>query len=829
MLEVWSRRARLCALFVCVGCICGAVGGVAAGEASSVSEATATHESPAVRSELSNISKPSGPYVGPTTPAGAKWTLPRGARLIEADTTADSDTYALPNGHHLTRVFAGPVNRRDAAGRWQPLAAGEASGAGAEGESSDADALAQPALSASPMVEGGERPLGEGAEAACTLTSTEPTKSSCSGSIGAGYTSSTKTTKRGLLEFAIPAAENRTILSARLELDVGSTTSTTGVSMGLYRVTTPWTTGATWDTSNGTTAWKAAGGDYANNTEAAINPSVGTKTGWVYWNPTEMVQRWVNGAGAPAGQSDADLGFLVKDVTEGSTNNMVTFDGSESENEPSLSYESAERGVGDSSQYTLLSTPLTPTSKVSVNVASGDLILHDPTCIAGRGLSFSSGRVFNSLSAGPYGYGLAWSDSNSGHITVEEEGTLAYTDGSGATFAFLKSGANYITPAGIDATMCAAGSKKPCPETLPSGTTYQLIYNQSQVHIDFGHKSEEGFYYPSNVQDRYGNTLTASYSAGVEDPTMWTDTEGRKIEYAENESEGYTKITDESGDRSVSFKYEEIEGFNELVKSTDADGHSTTYGYGPEVEANYVAKITDPDGHVTLFEYEYEGRVKKITRVTNTEKDTGPTTTFTYYEIGKAPEFAGKTNLCTSTQRATIVKDPDWTKAGEHETMYCYNSLDEVEKTFDAVGDETSAKYNGMGNLASTTAASPGSGESGGVESLDYDESNQNLLCIVQGSSSAQSSCPEKSPGEKGLVTNFHYDDGVSPFAATDVENPRATTPSPATTTANTAAANRKKTNRRKSSAPNARNPAKPPVPAAASRTRTTSSPPNTN
>jgi RHS repeat-associated protein len=763
MLEICSRRVRLCALFVSVVSSVGLVAGAGVGEASNVAEVTAVHESAGVRSELAGISQRSTPFVGPETPSGAKWTLPKGARRIEADTTADSDTYALPNGHDLTRVFAGPVNYQVASGDWQRLAAREPAGAGT---------FAQTALTASPMAEGEERPSGEKPEAACTLSSAEPTKSACATSLGAGYTTSTKATKRSLLKFEMPyGSEGLTILNARLELDVSATTTTTGAAMGVYRVTTPWTTGATWNTSNGTTAWKAAGGDFASNTEAAVNPSVGTKTGWVYWNPTEMLQRWYNGAGAPAEQSDADLGFLLKDVSEGSTNNMVTFADSEYENEPSLSYESVPRGVGGGSQYTIVSTPLTPTSTLGVNVASGNLSLQDTDLnIAGRGLNFSSARIFNSLSAEPYGYGLAWSDSNSAYVQVYEDGNVSYTDGSGANYAFLKSGTKFITPAGIRATMCAAGSSAPCPTTLPSGVKYQLIYSQSQTRINFGHESEEGFVYPTGVEDKSKNTLTASYTSGIDEPTMWTDSEGRKIEYSEtNPSEGYTKITDESGARSVSFKYEENEGYDELVKSTDAAGKSTTYGYGPAAEASYVAKITDPDGHVTLMEYELEGRVKKITRVTNTEKDTGPTTTFTYYELGKTPEFDKKSVPCGTTLKGTIVKDPDWTAAAAHETLYCSNSLDEVEKTFDAKGNETKAKYNPLGNLTSATAASPGSGESGAVESLGYDSSHENLMCVIEGSS--EESCPAKSPSSKGVVTSFNYKDEKNPFSATQVEN----------------------------------------------------------
>ncbi len=759
MLRVWAWGARLCVLVGCVWAVV-AVSGAAA-QAGSTSEASVSHESVGVRRELAATFQRTGPFVGPATPAGETRSLPAGAKLIEGDTTADSDTWTLPDGHHLTRVFANPINHQVAGGSWQPMSA-------AERASAKQDTAAQPASGVVPDTE--ERPLGQQPEAACTISSSEPTHAACGGSISAGHTSSPASTKRSLIKFVMPYdSEELTILSARLELDIASSTSKEAQAMGVYRVITPWTTSATWDTSNGSSAWKTRGGDFAENSEAAINPSVGSTTGWVYWNPTEMLQRWFNGTGAPTGQSDADLGFLVKDVNESSANNLVTFNDSAYENEPSLSYESAPRGVGTGSQYTLLSTNLTPTSTMSVNVASGDLMLRSTDLvIPGRGLSFSSERFFNSLSASPYGYGESWGDSNSSHVQVEGEGSLAYTDSSGGVFAFLKSGSNFITPAGIDATMCAAGSAAPCPTELPSGVIYRIIFEPSQVHVDFGRKGPGGEgYFPTVVEDRYGNKLAASYSSGMEDPSKWTDSEGRKIEYTQTEPyEGYTKIEDVSGKRSVSFKYETIEEWKELVKATDAAGKTTAYGYGPALEADWVRKITDPDGHVTLLEYGEGGRIAKIIRTTNSEHTTGPTTTFAYYEVGKAPEFDKKTGLCTATQKATVVTDPKGNK-----TLYCTNSLDEVEKTFDAQGNETSTKYNALGNLSSTTAAAPGTGESGAVESLNYDETNRNLLCVIE-SAGAESSCPTKSPSTSSLVTSFSYKDQNNPYSATQVENP---------------------------------------------------------
>jgi Domain of unknown function (DUF6531) len=599
-------------------------------------------------------------------------------KLVAKYTTADSNTYRLPDGHMLTRVYEHPINQRDAKGQWQPLT---------EKQSAASKTAASPELSATPDAE--RNPLGQENETACTLTSTTPTTSACNElTFKAGYETSSKAARRALVQFVLPDLhEESTILSAQLELYAAKTTTSTGVAMGAYRVTTPWTTKATWDTSNGSTAWHTPGGDYANpekESDSAINTSVGAKTGWTYWYPTQMVQEWYNGTDAPSGQGQPDLGFLLKDVSEGATNNVVTFDGREErEHDPGLTLEWVQRGVGNATNYTQLPTALSSTQSLDVNPASGNLSIHSTDLqIPSKGLAFESARTWNSLRNEAPDYGYGWVDSNAVYVEVAASGNVAYTDGSGNTFPFIKEGAEkFKTPSGIEATMCEAKSASPCPTTLPSGVTYQLIYSNTGERINFGHReSFEPFvyYYVVSAEDSAGEKQTAQYTGAMEYPTSWIDTEKTEIAYTESAATGYTKITAKTNPvRSTSYVEPEGEdGLYHLTVYTNEKNEKTTYRYGGEsyLEGNLLTEITEPNGAVTKLSYNSDYQVTKILRATNAEHTKGPTTTYTYYELGKAPA------PCTSTQKATVVAE---TEGSEEPTLtYCSNVLDEVEQVY---------------------------------------------------------------------------------------------------------------------------------------------------
>jgi hypothetical protein len=618
---------------------------------------------------------------GSGTEARRPGSVPAG-KLVAKYTTADSDTYVLPNGHMLTRVYDQPINQRDAAGQWQPLTEKQSAAA-------QAQSLSSPALSATPDAE--RNPLGQEDEAACTLTSTTPTTSACNElTFKAGYETSGATTRHALLSFALPDLhEEETILSAQLELYAATTTTTTSVAMGAYRVTSPWAPGATWNTTNGSTPWTKPGGDYANpekETDAAVNPAVGTKTGWAYWYPTRMVQEWYNGPDAPEGTWQPDLGFLLKDVTDGATNNTVTFDGHEErERDPGLAIEWVQRGVGNSTKYTQVPIQLSSTQTLQVNPASGNLMIHsNDLAIASKGLEFDSSRSWNSLANEAPGYGYGWVDSNAVYVQVATSGNVAYTEGAGNTFPFIKEGSNFRTPTGIEATMCEAKSASPCPTTLPSGTTYQLIYTKTGERINFGHKeSFEPFvyYYVASVEDPAGEKQTAQYTGSMEYPTSWIDTEKTEIAYTESAATGYTKITAKTNPvRSTSYVEPEGEdGLYHLTVYTNEKGEKTTYRYGGEsyLEGNLLTEITEPNGNVTKLFYNSDYQIVKLERFSSGQK-TGSTTTYTYYEASNAP------SPCTYAQKGTVITGPE----GKLK-IYCSNFLDEVEQSKEIEADKT--------------------------------------------------------------------------------------------------------------------------------------------
>jgi RHS repeat-associated protein len=293
-----------------------------------------------------------------------------------------------------------------------------------------------------------------------------------------------------------------------------------------------------------------------------------------------------------------------------------------------------------------------------------------------------------------------------------------------------------------------ASGHAPCG-TLPEGVVARLIYNQSGNYIDFG---TTGRAY--HIADRYGNKLTAGFKEGSSAIATWTDTQGRKFESSVLSSSPtfYTEVKDVTGERHINYGYEGEGTSAQLTSYTDAVGTKTYYHYDAEGDLN---KITTPKGNVVKLVYDTSHRIKEIIRTTNSEHTTGPTTKFTYYEVGSAP------SPCTSTQKATVVKDPDWTAAKAHETTYCSNILDEVEKTVNAEGQEAQATFDPFGNALSSMAPARETGGSPGVTSTVYGEAGQNLNCEITGTTGLpKTECPTGALSQ-GYSTRNKYTDAT--------------------------------------------------------------------
>jgi RHS repeat-associated protein len=737
-----SLFGRLCVVAALLG---GAAGGLASVPSAALALAS---ESTAVQHELANVTPSSAPRV--ITPPASARSGPRKLEgtLIKSLTTADSDTYQLPNGLRAVRIYAGPVNVREPDGEWVPASSVSAGSAAAPAAGSDA----------SPLVTEENRPW-------CTIMSTTPTTSSCSKStFSVGYNSSTKATSHALIKFEerdLPA--DASVLEAEFSAYLTSSTTTSATKVGLYRATKEWTTSATWDTTNGSTDWATAGGDYASGADATVNPSVGGSTGWVTWYPTKMAQEWFSDASGPHGEAQPNLGVVLKDASDGSTNNVMSFDNPDSgEYMPSLTLTYAPRGLGKLPQFTNIPVELDQAMGLEVDPASGNLAVDsDDLTMPGVGLDFEALRTWNSLESEErlwYGYG--WMSNDRSDVYSEPSGNVIYLDPEGEWVVFEANGKNYISPPGYEATLCSPESEAPC-KTLPSGVKYRLTFTKSQQHIDFGAET-----FPVDEQDRYGNTITYPAINNETGRQEIKNTEGQEVLFQWNhDGSGTPYVQEMTSYTEETTHYGYSTGADEhqhLTSVTDQEGAKTSYEYTGDL----LTKITTPDGQVTRLGYNEENQVTEIIRTTNEAHTTEPTITFKYYGVGDAP------SPCTSSQKATVITDPDGNEgAAGHKTTYCANALDEVEKTIDADGNETSSSYNAFGEAMSSTAAAPGTGETGATDSFIYNSSGTNLLCSVAGSGAAETSCPT-SRSKSALVTSYSYTDEDNPFSATRVESP---------------------------------------------------------
>jgi YD repeat-containing protein len=574
-----------------------------------------------------------------------------GTQSFTAGVATSSQTIKLPDGRMRTTIAAvasGPSQADNLAAPLAPIAfaAGKAS---------------------------------EGSQLACTLDEQTPTISSCAGkTIETGW----KETGAGrgygvhaLVNFPLPAVgHNVLVLNAKLEVYEKSATVSKAVSMNVDQVITPWAAGATWQTTNGTTAWKKPGGD-AIEEGALLATSAGEAKGWKTWYPTKMVQQWIDGPHAPKEEGAENFGFLLKDAEEYEVSNIVTFEGPTAAKHPTLTIEWTPRGVGHFPNATLLPIASTSTTSASVDVASGDLILtSNDLKINSEGSPFVVARTFNSLEPGELGFGRGWTEDNDSRLRVEEGGSLEYTDSTGASYEFVRgTGGGYTGPSNLAAVVCSPelGGKDQngyfCPSTYPAGVTYEVIYTKTEAAVAFGGK--EGTIYPVAIKPNSSSEEEqAHYTKGYTLPTSWTDTAGLPVEYKESKTEGYEKVTFPDEGEAISYtERADASGAYKLSEFVGEAGEKATYEYGTGAAEALVTTVTEPSGERLIFTY--EGGKLATSEVIPPKLTSGGLTHYKYYVEGSAP------TPCTVYQAATEVRLPD-----KERIIFCVNSLDEVER-----------------------------------------------------------------------------------------------------------------------------------------------------
>jgi hypothetical protein len=209
----------------------------------------------------------------------------------------------------------------------------------------------------------------------CWIGSTSPTTSHCGS--GTDYlragVNDTGEHRRSLIRFDLTDADIKSgtqITSANLALYLDqSQTSHAGVSSDyLLRKAMPpggaqFTSAATWKTYNGTTSWGTDGGVFGTTDYGRINGLTGATSGWKNFDPSDLVQKWLNG-------TVPNQGFVLKQAGESdSTKTEIGFLSSRS---PATS----------PSRYPKLTVTYNPPTTSSLSPSSGSYAMDTPTLSA---------------------------------------------------------------------------------------------------------------------------------------------------------------------------------------------------------------------------------------------------------------------------------------------------------------------------------------------------------------------------------------------------------------------------------------------------------------
>jgi RHS repeat-associated protein len=497
----------------------------------------------------------------------------------------------------------------------------------------------------------------------CTLDQSAPTTSECAASSdNIGWDGAHD--HRTLLEFNVQAAVPRDVqvLETRIDATLTAESTATPIAVGAYQVTKPWSTAATWNTTNGSTAWTTAGGDV--QTSAADTETVGGTVGAVlHWYPQSLVQQWVNGT-AP------NDGLELKGTSQSTTNELSV------QSADLYFFYQPRGGVYPNSAFT--SFGLNDRMTAGVNDSTGDLVLNNQDiAIQGTGLSVVLDRI-DGVDTVPSGVAVLFPTPDAPFVY--------YYDGSGATYLIRKnSNGTFSSQAGLHETLTQNSASQYTMTNAHNGTSEVF---QGELG---------GNFVPTALKDQNANTISftwntvdqPSYTDPMQQLQYITDTQGRKLSYSYDLNGNITQVTDSTG---RIWEYTP-DAKSSVTTYTDPLGNKTTYTY--DADEN-LTQITTPGARITKFAYANEAsgdnRVTSVTQVTNNTTGAGDTTSFAYSSTPSGP--------CLSTDfTETIVTDP----LG-HKTTYCDNPLDAVRAAYDPLGHQHTSTYDVDGNVTQFAA-----------------------------------------------------------------------------------------------------------------------------
>lgn len=531
--------------------------------------------------------------------------------------------------------------------------------------------------------------------------------------------------KRSLVHFDLTnIPKNAEILNAKLQMWLSWWDFSTQTPVEVRRLTQSFTNNAKWNGS-GTGTW--TGGNF-DDKDGYLKNEFSNTNDWKSWYPTRVVKDWVS---KPA----SNHGFIVKLADESVTQGL-SFESSDGSTAPMVGVTWDYGGMGELASYTTEDKKLTERRQQRVNVAGGNLLIHETDFkIKGLGMDLVFDRYYNSLvqteampTDTPLGNG--WTLGNAGDVGLKlfydadpvlgKGGPPPATAARGAAFfgpsgyrlPFVKESSQgaFQRPPGLNATLRYNATsdryiltfRQDESQYVFSGTGILVEYRSKNATDDPNdYKNKLSFYYQdatrvSSIRDSQGRVTTFAYypSGDAAAGKLWT-------------------VTDPAG-RVHSFAYS---GQN-LIQYTDPKNANTLYGYDASGRLN---KITDAEGHITTYSYNANNYVTRITQVT--DKTTTPwkedVTTYLYGDStathcpSSSPKSESKHTAEVTTADVpymTTVLDanqnaknpiPDPMAANAPVTRYCYGENSRVRMVFDQQQRRQYLTYNSDANVTS--------------------------------------------------------------------------------------------------------------------------------
>jgi RHS repeat-associated protein len=531
----------------------------------------------------------------------------------------------------------------------------------------------------------------------CYLSAATPANSKCSGTtLQVGGTGSSRL--RTLLQFdvnsVIPA--DAEIHGSELDLDKVGGNTTSVRNLEVHQVTNTWTSAATWNKRNSSTAWSTAGGDYSSTVAGpaattAVNPANGVYT----WALSKLVSDWVTGD-AP------NDGILIRTTNENTSGfvSFGSFNATNSSTWPVLKVFYANR-YGQADWMTYWTQKLSDRMQLQVNVSSGNLeVLNKDAIIAGpNGNSYELARTYNSRrSFTSDDLGRGWLMSSGQDVSLRRYAdAILYTAATGVQTVFYANPSGGYDPSpGVDATLSTTDSLTYTLSFWNNGTTQTFKFDNTTTDNQGGLISQS---------DRNGNASTFAYSATSNSPANGqpflnsaTDAAGRTVSFTHPGN--YIASATDSAGRTYTYKYTGVD----LTEYNDPNGGVTKYAYdGSDRMTQITTPASDANSSGNVVAISYDGTSSRVRSVMFVTNPTAPSSSW----VGPTYTFYYTTNLqhtsSSSDQATSTLTDPN-----SHTTTYTYDDTDRVVKTTDPLGHVSADTYTGNNDLTKSTDAGAG-------------------------------------------------------------------------------------------------------------------------